>query len=145
MTDPVPRELRADAEKVVTEAIGELGDRVGPELTRYQVETRTDPHTSLAELADQIHATRHSLARAAVRQGLRIISSGTPVLAPPGPPPHFESPSHFEDLVAGLLATGAIMDRGGLYWDIRPSHHLPTLEFRAADATATAEDTALES
>ncbi|RSS83575.1 glutamate-cysteine ligase family protein [Streptomyces sp. WAC06614] len=171
LVDPVTRELRAEAEKVVAEAAPDLGDRVGPELTRYQVETRTDPHTRLADLADQIRSTRHALAQAAARQGLRIVSSGTPVLVAlsanspywagrdtgyaswrtttwgrwpvSGPPPYFESSSHFEDLVAGFLATGTVLDRGGLYWDIRPSHHLPTLEFRAADATATPDDTVL--
>ncbi|WP_128983480.1 carboxylate-amine ligase [Streptomyces roseicoloratus] len=230
LVDPASRELRADAEKVVAEAAGELGDRVGPELTRYQVETRTDPHTGLADLADQVRSTRQSLARAAARRGLGVIATGTPVFAPPGPPPltegprysrsaetfralddeqiacachvhvgvpdlatalsvsnhlrpwipllivlsanspywggrdtgyaswrtttwgrwpvagpppYFASAPHFEELVGGLLANGTLLDRGGLYWDIRPSHHLPTLEFRAADATATADDTVL--
>ncbi|MFF9909044.1 glutamate--cysteine ligase [Streptomyces sp. NPDC013457] len=230
LVDPVSRELSAAAEKVVAEASHDLGDHVGPELTRYQVETRTDPHTHLADLADQIGSAREALARAAARQGLRIVSTGTPVLAPPGPPPltdgprytrsaamfrglddeqvacachihvgvpdlatalevsnhlrpwvplfiavaanspywagrdtgyaswrtttwgrwpvsgpppYFESADHFEDLVSGFLTTGAVMDRGGLYWDIRPSHHVSTLEIRAADATATGDDTVL--
>ncbi|MFI8368517.1 glutamate--cysteine ligase [Streptomyces sp. NPDC085466] len=230
LVDPVSRELSPGAEKVVAEAARELGDRVGPELTRYQVETRTDPHTRLTDLADQLRSSREALARAAVRQGLRAVSTGSPVLAPPGPPPlsegaryarsaamfralddeqlvcachvhigvpdldtalrvsnhlrpwipllialtanspywagrdtgfaswrtttwgrwpvagpppYFESAAHFEDLVAGFLATGTVMDRGGLYWDIRPSHHVPTLEIRAADATATTDDTVL--
>ncbi|MGV9878867.1 carboxylate-amine ligase [Streptomyces sp. NPDC003006] len=230
LVDPVSRELSTEAAKVVAEASRELGDRVTTEITRYQVEVRTDPHASLGALAEQVRATRETVARAAARQGLRIISSGTPVHGPPGPPPlsdgpryarsaamfralddeqsacachihvgvadlatalrisnhlrpwiplliaitanspywagrdtgyhswrttmwgrwpvagpppHFDSPAHFEDLVAGFLATGAVMDRGGLYWDIRPSHHVPTLEFRAADATATADDTTL--
>lgn len=230
LVDPVSRALDANAEKVVDEAAGELAERVGTELTRYQVEVRTDPHTSLTEFAEQVRATRAAVARAAERQGLRIISSGTPILgqaAPPpltegpryarsaamfralddeqsacachihvgvpdlatclrisnhlrpwiptlialtgnspywtgrdtgyaswrttvwgrwpvaGPPPYFESTSHFEDLVAGFITTGTVMDRGGLYWDIRPSHHVPTLEFRFADATATPEETVL--
>ncbi|WP_346768368.1 glutamate--cysteine ligase [Streptomyces sp. R301] len=230
LVDPVSRGLRADAEKVVAEAAGELGERVGPELTRYQVETRTDPHTSLADFAGQIRATRHALARAAARRGVRVVSSGTPVTAPSGPPPltddpryarsaalfralddeqiacachihvgvpdlatglrvsnhlrpwipplialsanspfwagrdtgyaswrtttwgrwpvagpppYFESTAHFDELVGGFLGTGAIMDLGGLYWDVRPSHHVPTLEFRAADAAGTADDTVL--
>lgn len=230
LVDPVSRALVAEAEKVVAEAAGELGDRVGTELTRYQVEVRTDPHTSLADFAEQVSATRATVARAAARQGLRIVSSGTPVLGqatpPPltagpryarsaamfralddeqsacachihvgvpdlatalqisnhlrpwipalialtgnspywagcdtgyaswrtttwgrwpvaGPPPYFESTSHFEDLIAGFITTGTVMDRGGLYWDIRPSHHVPTLEFRFADASATPGETVL--
>ncbi|WP_399494259.1 glutamate--cysteine ligase [Streptomyces sp. P9(2023)] len=230
LVDPVSRQVSPEAEKVVAEAAGELGDRVTTEITRYQVEVRTDPHDRLTELADQIRYTRLAVARAAARQGLRIISTGTPVLgqATPapltagpryersaamfralddeqsacachihvgvpdlatalevsnhlrpwipvlialaanspywagrdtgyaswrttiwgrwpvaGPPPFFESPAHFEDLVSGFLATGTVMDRGGLYWDVRPSHHVPTLEFRFADATTTAGETVL--
>ncbi|MFD3513835.1 glutamate--cysteine ligase [Streptomyces sp. NPDC058663] len=230
LVDPVSRAVSAAGAEVVAEAAGELGDRVGPELTRYQVEVRTDAHISLAEFAEQVRSTRATVARAAARHGLRIISSGTPVLGqatpPPltgspryarsaamfrslddeqsacachihvgvpdlatavqvsnhlrpwipvlialtgnspywagrdtgyaswrtttwgrwpvaGPPPFFESLSHFEDLVAGFIATGTVMDRGGLYWDIRPSHHVPTLEFRFADATTTPGETVL--
>ncbi|GHH43560.1 putative glutamate--cysteine ligase 2 [Streptomyces candidus] len=215
---------------MVAEAADDLGDRVGTELTAYQVEVRTDAHTSLTEFAGQVRATRATVARAAARQGLRIISSGTPILGqatpPPltvgaryarssamfralddeqtacachvhvgvpdlatavqvsnhlrpwipvlialtgnspywagrdtgyaswrattwgrwpvaGPPPYFESLSHFEDLVAVFIATGTVMDRGGLYWDIRPSHHVPTLEFRFADAATSPDETVL--
>ncbi|MGG8409489.1 carboxylate-amine ligase [Streptomyces sp. 12297] len=230
LVDPVSRAVSAQADAVVAEAAGELGARVGPELTRYQVEVRTEPHTSLAEFAEQVRSTRQAVVRAAARHGLRVISSGSPILGqvfpPPltagprytlsaetfgalddeqcacachihvgvpdlatalqisnrlrpwlpalialtgnspfwagrdtgyaswrtttwgrwpvaGPPPFFESPSHFEDLVAGFIATGSVMDRGGLYWDIRPSHHVPTLEFRVADAMATPGETVL--
>lgn len=230
LVDPVSRAVSGQADAVVADAAGELGDRVGPELTRYQVEVRTDPHSRLTDFAEQIRSTRAAVVRAAARQGLCVISSGSPVLgqvSPPplttnpryaasaamfgalddeqcacachihvgvpdlatalqisnrlrpwvpalialtgnspfwagrdtgyaswrtttwgrwpvaGPPPYFESPSHFEDLVAGLIATGSVMDRGGLYWDIRPSHHVPTLEFRVADATATPDETVL--
>lgn len=230
LVDPVSRAVAPEVEKVVADARRELGDRVTPEITLYQVEGRTDPHTSLLELREQVRSIRSSVARAAGRRGLRIVSSGTPVFgqvtpAPlgagpryarsaemfgaldeeqsacachvhvgvpdlatalqvsnhlrplipvlialaanspfwagrdtgyaswrtttwgrwpvAGPPPYFESAGHFEDLVGGFLSTGVLMDRGGLYWDIRPSHHLPTLEFRMADATTTAEETVL--
>lgn len=230
LVDPVSRAVSAQADTVVAEAARELGDHLGLELTRYQVEVRTDPHTSLTDFAEQIRSTRASVVRAAARHGLRVISSGSPILgqvAPPpltagpryaqsaatfgalddeqcacachihvgvpdlatalrisnrlrpwipalisltgnspfwagretgyaswrtttwgrwpvaGPPPYFESPSHFEDLVAGFIATGSVMDRGGLYWDIRPSHHVPTLEFRLADAATTPGETVL--
>ncbi|TXS48183.1 glutamate--cysteine ligase [Streptomyces sp. t39] len=230
LVDPVSREVSAQAGAVVAEAAGELGDRVGPELTRYQVEVRTDPHRSLADFAEQVRSTRVAVVRAAAHRGLQVVSSGSPVLgqvSPPpltacprytasaatfgalddeqcacachihvgvpdlatalqisnrlrpwlpalialtgnspfwagrdtgyaswrtttwgrwpvaGPPPYFESPSHFEDLVAGFISTGSIMDRGGLYWDIRPSHHVPTLEYRVADATTTPGETVL--
>lgn len=230
LIDPVSRKLRPQSEKVVGGAWPELGDRVGTELTRYQVEARTDAHTELPALADQVRAMRTAVARAAERQGIHAVSSGTPVLdepAPPpivrkaryaqsiadfralgdeqtvcachihigmpdpahvlqvsnhlrpwlptllallanspywagrdtgyaswrtmawarwpvaGPPPYFESPAHYDDLVGRCTATGAIMDQGGLYWDIRPSHHVPTLEVRVADAAYATEDTVL--
>ncbi|WP_078630163.1 glutamate--cysteine ligase [Streptomyces roseochromogenus] len=228
LVDPLTRTLSPQGPEVVSEAAGELGDRAGTELTRYQVELRTDPHTCLKEAADQIRSTRTVAARAAARLGLRVASTGTPVLgqtAPvpitpgaryahsaahfralddeqtacachihvglpdprdavyasnhlrpwlptliafsanspfrdgqdtgyaswrtttwgrwpvAGPPPYFESPAHFNDLVDTLLNTEALIDRGGLYWDIRPSHHLPTLEVRVADAALTPDDT----
>lgn len=230
LVDRVTRELRPEAPKVVAEAAAELGDRVTTEITSYQVEVRTDPHSGLDLFAEQIRSMRAAVARAAARHGLAAVSSGTPVLPQPlpppltegdryarsaaafgalddeqsicachlhvgvpelgtalqvgnhlrhrlpalialaanspfwqgrdtgytswrtmawarwpaaGPPPYIRSVAHFEGLVADLIATGGILDRGGLYWDIRPSHHAPTLEVRVADATATARDTVL--
>ncbi|MFI1654898.1 glutamate--cysteine ligase [Streptomyces sp. NPDC020472] len=230
LVDPVTRELRPEAQKVVSEAAAELGERVTTEITRYQVEARTDPHTSLAAFAEQVSAMRTAIVRAAARHGLAVVSSGTPVLPRPGPlevtdgpryarsvamfgalddeqticachlhigipdvdlallvsnhlrsrlpqlialaanspfwqgrdtgyaswrtlawarwpaagpPPHFDSTAHFDALVEDLTATGTIMDRGGLYWDIRPSHHVPTLEIRAFDAAPAVADTVL--
>ncbi|RST09639.1 YbdK family carboxylate-amine ligase [Streptomyces sp. WAC05374] len=230
LVDPVSRHVSTRADKVVAEAAAELGDRVTTELTRYQVEIRTRPHTDLVHLGEELRATRRAVARAAAALGLRIVSSGTPVLGqhtpPPlttgdryarslatfraldheqtacachvhigvpdlatalgvsnhlrpwlpalialaanspywaardtgyaswrtltwgrwpaaGPPPFFESVSHFEGLVDRLLTSETLLDRGGLYWDIRPSHHVPTLEFRIADAVPTVDDTLL--
>ncbi|MFJ9854849.1 glutamate--cysteine ligase [Streptomyces sp. NPDC101150] len=230
LVDPVSRRVSAEADKVVVHAAAQLGDRVTTELTRYQVEVRTDPHTSLADLGDQLRCNRTAVSAAAARLGLAVVSSGSPVLGgqtpPPftsgpryarsvatfgaldheqsvcachvhlgvpdestavelsnhlrpwlpaltglaanspywdgldtgyaswrtmtwgrwpvaGPPPYFSSRAHFQDVVGGLIASGAVMDRGGVYWDIRPSHHVPTLEMRMADAAPTVEDTVL--
>jgi glutamate---cysteine ligase / carboxylate-amine ligase len=230
LIDPATRALSPQGPRLVEEAAGELGDRVGTELTCYQVELRTDPHTCLKKADDQIRSTRTATSRAAARLGLRIASTGTPVLgqADPvpitpgaryarssarfralddeqtscachihvglpeprdavhvsnhlrpwlptllalsanspfwngrdtgyaswrtttwgrwpvaGPPPYFESPAHFDDLVHTLLEAEALIDLGGLYWDIRPSHHLPTIEVRVADAALTPGDTLL--
>ncbi|UNO43617.1 glutamate--cysteine ligase [Streptomyces sp. MST-110588] len=231
LVDPMTREVSPRGQKVVTQAssLG-LGERVGTELTCYQVEGRTEPHTGMGGLGEQIRSMRAVIAGAAGRQGLRVVSSGSPVLGqslpPPisqgaryarsvatfralddeqtacachihigipdlaralkvsnhlrpwipvlialsanspywsgrdtgyaswrtmtaarwpiaGPPPYFESPAHFEDLVGCVMETGAVMDRGGLYWDIRPSSHVPTLEVRAADAATTTDETLL--
>ncbi|WP_043506149.1 glutamate--cysteine ligase [Streptomyces glaucescens] len=230
LVDPVSRQVSTEADKVVASAAAALGDRVTTEITRYQIEVRTDPHTSLTDLAGQLRETRAAVAHAAAGLGLRIISSGTPVLGQhvptpitpgpryarsvatfralddeqsacachvhvgvpdettavllsnhlrpwlpalialtanspywnaqdtgyaswrtvnwsrwpvAGPPPYFESHAHFRDLVDGLTRAGALIDRGGLYWDIRPSHHVPTLEVRIADAAPTVDDTVL--
>ncbi|WP_169948969.1 glutamate--cysteine ligase [Microbispora sp. H11081] len=54
------------------------------------------------------------------------------------PPPFFRSLRHYESLVDGMLAGGSIMDRGMIYWLVRLSEHVPTLEIRAADVCPTA-------
>ncbi|MEU7878540.1 carboxylate-amine ligase [Microbispora bryophytorum] len=59
------------------------------------------------------------------------------------PPPFFRSVEHYESLVAGMLAGGTILDRGMIYWMVRPSDHVPTLEIRAADVCPTAGETVL--
>lgn len=57
-----------------------------------------------------------------------------------GPPPFFESSAHYEDLVGTLLGCGALMDTGTIFWDVRPSARLPTVEVRLADVAPTAAD-----
>lgn len=60
-----------------------------------------------------------------------------------GPPPYFTSAAHYDELVATMLAAGALVDVGTVFWDIRPSAHLPTLEVRVADVPTTAWESAL--
>ncbi|MBB1254315.1 glutamate--cysteine ligase [Streptomyces sp. OF3] len=230
LIDPVTRAPSPHGPQLVRAAAGELGERVGTELTRYQIELRTDPHSCLKEAGEQIRSARTTAARAAAGLGLCVASTGTPVLGRTtpvpmtpgaryarstahfralddeqtvcachvhvgvpeprdavhvsnhlrpwlptlttlaanspfwagqdtgyaswrtttwgrwpvaGPPPYFESPTHFEDLVQTLLEAEALIDPGGLYWDIRPSHHLPTVEIRVADAVLSPADTLL--
>ncbi|WP_433479141.1 carboxylate-amine ligase [Spirillospora sp. CA-142024] len=57
-----------------------------------------------------------------------------------GPPPFFESAAHYDDLVGTLLGCGALMDTGTIFWDVRPSARLPTVEIRLADVATTAAD-----
>ncbi|GAA0560025.1 carboxylate-amine ligase [Actinomadura livida] len=59
-----------------------------------------------------------------------------------GPPPYFESAAHYDDLVGTLLGCGALMDTGTIFWDVRPSARLPTVEIRLADVAPTAGDAA---
>ncbi|XVS60825.1 carboxylate-amine ligase [Actinosynnema sp. CA-299493] len=60
-----------------------------------------------------------------------------------GPPPYFESAAHYESTCDVLVAAGSARDRRMIYWDVRPSAHLPTVEVRVADVAATADEAVL--
>lgn len=60
-----------------------------------------------------------------------------------GPPPYLDSVEHYERIVAGLDESGAILDRGMIYWDIRPSEHQSTVEVRVHDSVGTATEATL--
>jgi carboxylate-amine ligase len=60
-----------------------------------------------------------------------------------GPPPYLESAEHFDALVAMQLAAGTLLDERMVYWDIRPSSHLPTVEVRVSDVPLTIDETVL--
>jgi len=60
-----------------------------------------------------------------------------------GPPPYFDSPDHYDQTVQAMLDSGAMLDRGMVYWDMRLSENQPTLEFRIGDVAATAEEATL--
>ena len=60
-----------------------------------------------------------------------------------GPPEYLGSADRFREVVAGLVTSGVIADSSHLYWDLRPSSHLPTLEFRLADVCTEVDDVVL--
>lgn len=60
-----------------------------------------------------------------------------------GPPPYFASVAEHDAVVAGLLDSGAALDPGMLYWDVRVSAKQPTLEVRVADVAPLAADAVL--
>ncbi|WP_133788545.1 glutamate--cysteine ligase [Kribbella sp. VKM Ac-2571] len=60
-----------------------------------------------------------------------------------GPPPYLESAEHYDALVAMHLAAGTLIDEKMVYWDIRPSSHLPTVEVRVSDIPLTVDETVL--
>jgi YbdK family carboxylate-amine ligase len=60
-----------------------------------------------------------------------------------GAPEFLGSAERFTEVVAGLVASGVIADSSHLYWDVRPSSHLPTLEFRIADVCTRVDDAVL--
>ncbi|MFY1697940.1 carboxylate-amine ligase [Solwaraspora sp. WMMA2101] len=222
---PVPQ-----AGQIVRDAAPYLADRVAGEITPLQVETRTAPCASVADLVAQLTGARKVIADCARSRGLRVVASGSAVIAGPvpppitvgprqtrgtetfrglhdelaicalhvhvempdrelavqvgnhlrpylpvlltltanspywdnrdsgyaswrtmtwsrwpvaGPPPLFASATHYEQVVDSLLAAGAMVDEGTIFWDVRPSHTKPTLEVRVADSAVTAEESAL--
>lgn len=80
------------AATVVEHARPHLGARVGGEITKLQVETRTDPCRTTAELAGQLREGRAAVQAAAGTAGLRVIASGSPILGAHVPPPITEGP-----------------------------------------------------
>jgi carboxylate-amine ligase len=60
-----------------------------------------------------------------------------------GIPDYLGSAERFTEVVAGLVASGVIADGSHLYWDVRPSSHLPTVEFRLADVCTDLDDAVL--
>jgi carboxylate-amine ligase len=57
-----------------------------------------------------------------------------------GIPYEFASRAEYDDLIAALAATGVIDDGSNIYWDVRPSSHVETVEFRVADVCATIDE-----
>ncbi|HEY0639576.1 MAG TPA: glutamate--cysteine ligase, partial [Pseudonocardiaceae bacterium] len=230
VVDPVSRAVVPLAGAVLRRAEPCLGALVGGEITELQVEARSEPCRTGAELYTQLTTARQGLQAAAAAEGVRIVATGTPVLgnavpAPvtvgprqnlgnttfrglhhelsfcalhvhvelperdravlasnhlrphlpallalaanspywaerdtgyaswrvmqwhrwpvAGPPPYFRSAAHYEQLVQILLDSGALVDEGTIFWDVRPSSHLPTLEVRVADVPTTVAESVL--
>ena len=57
-----------------------------------------------------------------------------------GAPPRFESAAEFDLLLRWLTETRCVDGPGRLYWELRPHHRYPTVEFRVADVTPRLED-----
>lgn len=60
-----------------------------------------------------------------------------------GPTEAFGTADAYHELVASMIASGAILDEGMVYFDARLSHHYPTVEIRVADVCPDAADTTL--
>jgi carboxylate-amine ligase len=60
-----------------------------------------------------------------------------------GPPPYFASVEDYDAEVAMLMDSGTVLDAGMVYWDVRPSAHLPTIEVRVSDVPASVDETIL--
>lgn len=60
-----------------------------------------------------------------------------------GAPPHFNSVAEYFAAQDEIVASGAAMDQGMLYWDVRLSARHPTLELRVCDVAATVDEAVL--
>lgn len=69
-----------------------------------------------------------------------LIWSRWPTTGSPGP---FASAREYDEMVENLVASGVISDRGMIYFDVRPSAHVPTLELRVCDACHSVDTVAL--
>src|SRR5882762_8391293 len=63
-----------------------------------------------------------------------------PTAGPPGP---MSSAAEYDALIAALIASGTISDPGMVYFDVRPSAHVPTVELRICDACPLVDDVVL--
>lgn len=57
-----------------------------------------------------------------------------------GPPPYISSLADYNSLLQLLVNTESIADSSHLYWDIRISEHVPTIEFRTMDVCMTIDE-----
>lgn len=57
-----------------------------------------------------------------------------------GVPPIMRSYSDFTELLDGLIRTNSIPDGSKIWWDVRPHHTYPTLEFRVCDVCTRVEE-----
>jgi carboxylate-amine ligase len=63
-----------------------------------------------------------------------------PTAGPPGP---MSSAAEYDELIAALVASGTISDPGMVYFDVRPSAHVSTVELRVCDACPRVDDVVL--
>ncbi|MDQ3472881.1 MAG: carboxylate-amine ligase [Acidobacteriota bacterium] len=56
-------------------------------------------------------------------------------------PDHFDSYASFQRYVDLLVKTGCVDDGKKIWWDLRPHHIFPTLEFRICDIPTRVDDT----
>ena len=57
-----------------------------------------------------------------------------------GLPMPMASRAEFDEVVEGLVRTDCIEDASKIYWDVRPSAHFDTLEFRIADVCQSVDE-----
>ncbi|ALE72548.1 carboxylate--amine ligase [Pseudonocardia sp. EC080610-09] len=60
-----------------------------------------------------------------------------------GPPGDVTTAAEYDAMIDELITSGTISDAGMLYFDVRPSAHLPTVELRVCDACPEVDDVVL--
>ncbi|RYZ09922.1 MAG: YbdK family carboxylate-amine ligase [Myxococcales bacterium] len=105
----------------------QLVDRVAPWLPPLLALSVSSPFSHAGD--DTGYASSRSL-----------IWSRWPTTGGAGP---FASAREYDEMVENLVASGVISDKGMLYFDVRPSAHVPTLELRVCDACHSVETVAL--
>ncbi len=60
-----------------------------------------------------------------------------------GPTPYLQSHDHYLTMISDLIASGAALDEGMLYWYARLSANYPTVEIRMGDVCPSLDDTLL--
>lgn len=60
-----------------------------------------------------------------------------------GPMSRFDTAADYEQMVKGLVRSGVITDPGMIYFDVRPSAHVPTVELRICDSCPLVDDIVL--
>jgi carboxylate-amine ligase len=57
-----------------------------------------------------------------------------------GVPPIMRSRSDYDELLGALVATRSVPDGSKIWWDVRPHHLYPTLEFRVCDVCTRVDE-----
>jgi carboxylate-amine ligase len=57
-----------------------------------------------------------------------------------GTPPIFDTWADYEYLLSTLILANSLEDASKIWWDVRPSHFYPTLEFRVCDMCTRVEE-----
>ena len=57
-----------------------------------------------------------------------------------GVPPTLRSYAEYDELLSTLVSTGCVPDGSKIWWDARPHHLYPTLEFRVCDVCTRVEE-----
>ncbi|KQS68212.1 glutamate--cysteine ligase [Modestobacter sp. Leaf380] len=60
-----------------------------------------------------------------------------------GPPEPMGDADGYRAVIASLVGTGMVPDGSQVYWDLRPSTHVPTVEFRMGDVCTDPDDAVL--